>query len=245
MSGGLLLGAAVVLAATSLGASGVFVFGRTGTRLYPYAIAFCAGMMAFSALEMADESHALSGHRAALVSFLVGLLAFVVLDRALPHAHMMICGSSMPEARRKVTLLVGTITLHNIPEGLAIASAFATSTGLGWLVTSSIALQDIPEGLIAAAPIACYGVATRRSFAWGAFSGVVEAAAALSGFLVLQALPPISRLSLGFSAGAMTYVIVSELMPDALQSGSKFRALASFVSGMAVGGGFAALLGQA
>jgi ZIP family zinc transporter len=240
----LLLGALAVLAATALGASGVVLFRRVGMHLYPAIIAFCAGMMAFSAFEMADASHALTGHRMAFVSLVGGMLAFVILDRVLPHAHTIICGRSMPEAKRKATLLVGTITLHNIPEGFAIASAFATSPELGWLVTSSIALQDIPEGLIVAAPMACYGVVTKRSFLWGAFSGVIEAAAAIAGYFLLQVLASAAPLSLGFSAGAMTYVIVSELLPDALQSGNRTLALSSFAAGMAAAVGIAILLGQ-
>ena len=229
--------------ATTLGSAGVLVFKRIDRRFYATLIAFCAGVMAFSALEMIDESHALSGHRMALAGLLVGMIAFLIMDKLLPHAHMVLTGIEMPSAKRKVALLVGTITIHNIPEGFAIASAFATSSSLGWLVTLSIALQDIPEGLIVAAPVACYGVTAKRSFLWGVFSGVVEFIAAMGGFLFLRVVSSATPLALGFSGGAMTYVILSELLPDAMQAENRYAALAAFITGIAAAYGFTSIIG--
>lgn len=240
---GLFLGACTVLIATTLGAAGVLAFKRIDGRFYATLVAFCAGVMGFSALEMIGESHALLGHRMALASLLVGMITFLILDKLLPHAHMVLTGNEMPNAKRKVALLVGTITIHNIPEGFAIASAFATSPSLGWLVTLSIALQDIPEGLIVAAPLACYGVTTKRSFLWGAFSGAVEFIAAIGGFLFLRVVSSATPLALGFSGGAMTYMILSELLPDAMQAESRYAALAAFITGIAAAYGLAALIG--
>ena len=239
----LFLGACTVLMATTLGAAGVLVFKKIDRRFYATLVAFCAGVMGFSALEMINESHALSGHRMALVSLLVGMIAFLILDKLMPHAHLILTGNKMPHVKRKVALLVGTITIHNIPEGFAIASAFATSSSLGWLVTLSIALQDIPEGLVVAAPVACYGVSTKRSFLWGVFSGVVEFIAAIGGFLLLRTISNATPLALGFSGGAMAYVILSELLPDAMRAESRFAALAAFISGIAAAYGFAVLIG--
>ena len=240
---GLFFGACTVLMATTFGAAGVFAFKRIHSRLCPSIVAFCAGVMAFSSLEMLNESHALSGDRIALAGLLAGMTTFLAVEKLLPHAHMVLLGAEMPHAKRKVALLVGTITIHNIPEGLAIASAFAASSTLGWLVTVSIALQDIPEGLIVAAPVACYGVATRRSFLWGMFSGLVEFAAAIGGFLFLRVVSAATPLALGFSGGAMGYVILSELLPDAVQAESRYAASAAFVAGVATAYGFAALIG--
>jgi ZIP family zinc transporter len=239
----LFLGACTALIATTLGAAAVLAFKRINERFYASVVAFCAGMMGFSALEMINESHALSGHRMALACLLVGMTTFLILGKLLPHAHMVLTGREMSNAKRKVALLVGTITIHNIPEGLAIASAFASSSSLGWLVTLSIALQDIPEGLIVAAPMACYGVATRRSFLWGAFSGVVELVAAIGGFLFLRMVSSATPLALGFSGGAMAYVILSELLPDAMQAESRYEALAAFIVGIAAAYGLAVMIG--
>jgi zinc transporter, ZIP family len=240
----LLAGAFTALAATALGASGVLGTKRIDGRLQATAISFCAGMMGFIALEMIDESHALSGHRAALLSLLGGMTAFLLLDRLLPHAHLLLLGSEMPRTKRKIVLLVGTITLHNIPEGFAIAAAFARSTKLGWLTTLTLAAQDVPEGLIVAAPIAGYGLSKRRSFAWGVFSGVVECVAAIAAFLFLRAASAAMPASLGFSGGAMLYVIVSELLPDAMQAESRFTALGAFIAGIAAAFALSALLGS-
>jgi len=231
------------MAATAVGAAGVLAFKRVNSELWTAVVAFCAGMMAFSTLEMINESHTLSGHRVAFASFLVGMAVFSVLDKLLPHAHMALLGTEMPDAKRKVALLVGTITVHNIPEGFAIASAFASSSGLGWLVAMSIALQDIPEGLIVAAPVACYGVALHRAFLWGVFSGWVEFAAAIGGFLLLRAVSGATPLALGFSAGAMTYVIFFELLPDAMREGNRREALAVFIAGVALAYWFSTRLG--
>ena len=240
---GLFMGACTALVATTVGAAGVLAFKRIDSRFYATLVAFCAGVMGFSALEMIDESHALAGHRMALAGLLAGMIAFLILDKLLPHAHMVLTGRKMHSAKRKVALLVGTITIHNIPEGFAIASAFATSSSLGWLVTMSIALQDIPEGLIVSAPVACYGVSTRRSFLWGMFSGVVEFIAAIGGFLFLRVVSSATPLALGFSGGAMAYVILSELLPDAMKAESRYVALAAFITGIAAAYGFAALIG--
>jgi ZIP family zinc transporter len=237
------LGACTVLGATTLGAAAVLVFKRVSGRFYATTIAFCAGMMAFSALEMVTQSHALAGHRVALSSLLVGMTAFFLLDRLLPHAHMLLHGTEMQGPKRKVALLVGTITIHNIPEGFALAAAFASSPSLGWLVTATVALQDIPEGLMVAAPVACYGVASRRSFLWGVFSGAVEFAAAMGGFLFLRGMTTATPLALGFAAGAMGYVVLSELLPDAMQAGSKYVAFGAFIAGIAAAYGFSTLIG--
>jgi ZIP family zinc transporter len=240
---GLLLGACAGLIATTVGASGVLAFKRIYTRFYATIVAFCAGMMGFSALEMINESHALTGHRLALASLLVGMTAFLVLGKLLPHAHVLLTGSELSDAKRKVALLIGTITIHNIPEGFAIASAFATSSSLGWLVTLSIALQDIPEGLIVAVSMACLGVSTRRSFLCGVMSGVVEFSAAIGGFLLLRVVASATPLALGFSGGAMAFVILSELLPDAIQAEGRYAALASLIAGFVTAYGFAALVG--
>lgn len=236
------LGACLVLAATALGAAGILAFRKIERRYFVLMVAFSAGVMGFSALEMILGAYALTGSAPALSSFLIGLLCFFLLDSLMPHAHMILTGNPLQSARRKVALLVGTITLHNIPEGLAVASAFAESSSLGWLVTLTIALQDIPEGLIVSAPALCYGVTTRRSFGWGVLSGVVEFLAALGGFLFLSAVANATPWALGFSSGAMTYVVLAELLPDILRAGNRQTALALFLVGLAAGAGFAALL---
>ena len=239
----LIMGATVVLLATCVGAAGVFAVHRIGKVVYGVIVALCAGVMSFSVLEMINEAHAMSGHVTALAGLLAGMVAFLVIDKLLPHAHLVLLGAEITSSKRKVALLVGTITLHNIPEGFAVASAFATSAKLGWLVTVSIALQDIPEGLLVAAPVAWYGVAVRHSFWWGVFSGLVEFVAAIAGFLFLRAVSAARPLALGFSGGAMAYVVISELLPDVMEAENRYVALTAFIAGFAGAYGFAALIG--
>lgn len=237
------LAGCAALAATTAGAAGVLAIRKIPPALYATVVSFCAGMMGFSALEMLNEAHALGGHRSSLAGLIVGLAVFLVVDRLMPHVHMALRGVEICETKRKVAMLVGTITLHNIPEGFALAAAFSGSASLGWLVTLSIALQDIPEGLIVSAPAVCYGVETRRSFFWGVVSGLVEFASAIAGFIFLSSVSDATPFALGFSGGAMTYVIFSELLPDAMQAENRYAALGAAIAGFAAAYGFGALIG--
>jgi zinc transporter, ZIP family len=231
---GLLLGASLAMGATALGAAGILAFKRVGSFHFGLIIAFSGGVMAYSSVEMINESHALAGHGVALAGLLAGMCALLVMEKALPHAHLLFLKSQMSHAKKKAALLAGTITIHNIPEGFAIASAFATSSSLGWLVAVAIAVQDVPEGLIVSAPVAAYGVSRAKSFAWGVFSGVVEFAAAIGGFLFLRSVSVATPFALGFSGGAMSYVVLFELLPDAVRSEKRHLAGLMFVAGIAV-----------
>jgi len=234
----------MAMLATALGAAGVFAVKRMPPTLLPLILAYSAGMMALSAFEMLNESHALTGHRLALTGMAVGMVVLFLLAKALPHAHLMLLRSELPPAKRKIAILVGTITLHNIPEGFAIASAFADSSSLGWLVAVSIALQDIPEGLIVSMPAACYGATPRRSFLWGVFSGAVEFVAAIASFFCLTAVSAATPFALGFSGGAMFYVVLFELLPDAMQGEGRQKAVAAFIVGVVTAVVLSALVGR-
>ena len=229
---GLTIGASAALLMTMVGAAGVFVVSRERTSFLAHILAFSAGMMALTVFEMLNESHALSGHRLALAGLFTGIAALFLLGKTLPHAHLFLLNSEMTTEKRKAALLAGSITIHNIPEGFAIAAAFTDSSSLGWLVAVSIAIQDVPEGFIVAMPSARYGLSRWRSFMCGAFSGVVEFAAAIAGFFCLSAVSKAIPFALGFSAGAMFYVILFELLPDAMQGEAHHKAAAAFVAGI-------------
>ena len=219
-----LAGATIALAATSAGAAGIFAFRKMDAGKYAAIMSFCAGVMAFSAFEMLSQAHRSAGDATVFGGLLLGLAAFFVIERLLPHAHFALRKKGMNDSKRKVALLAGTVTLHNVPEGFAIASAFASSPALGWLVTTSIALQDVPEGLVVSAPIASYGMDNRRSFLLGVFSGVVEFAGAILGFLFLSAVAAITPLALSFAGGAMAYVTFFEMLPDAFRAAGAKKA---------------------
>ena len=238
----LLLGASLAFFATALGAAFVLPIKDERGRIFALLSAFSGGVMAFSALEMLFQSHAISGDMVAIAGLALGLCVFFIIEKLLPHAHAFMRRAPMGKEKQKAALLAGTITLHNIPEGFAIASAFAASPSLGWLVAGTIAIQDVPEGLIVSAPLAAYGMGKRRSFFWGAFSGFVEFLAAIVGFLFLSTVAAVTPFALAFSAGAMIFVTFSELLPDSLRACGKARALASFAVGVAIAYGIAAIV---
>lgn len=159
----------------------------------------------------------------AVAGFWLGILFLLVLDRAVPHLHQ---GSSEPEGPKaslgKTTMLVLAVTLHNIPEGMAVGVVYA-----GWLsgnetitlagattLALGIALQNFPEGAIISMPLRAEGMSKPRAFLYGALSGVVEPLAALVTIWAAHFIVPALPYLLSFAAGAMLYVVVEELVPE-------------------------------
>ena len=236
------LGALMALLATSLGAFVVLFLGGISRKGSSVMLAFAAGVMAYSAVEMLGQSHRSAGDAAMLLGFLAGLALVMIGERALPHIHRHIRKKDLADSKKKAMLIAGTITIHNLPEGFAIATAFAASTPLGWFVTTSIALQDIPEGTLVSAPLKHYGMSNRSSIFFGVLSGAVEAAAAVLGYLFLSSFSGLIPFALAFSGGAMAYVVLVELMPDAMEDGMERLATLSFAGGAAVAFVLASLL---
>lgn len=236
------LGALAVLLATAAGASAAFFFGCVDRRQYSALLSFAAGAMAFSSVEMLLESHGLAGDVAVASGFAIGFLFLMASEKLLPHVHMQVTKKELAKGGKKAALIAGAISLHNVPEGFAIATAFAASGPLGWFVTTAIALQDIPEGAMVSAPLACLGLRKRTAVLFGILSGVIEAAVAVLGYLFLSAFAGLVPVSLAFSAGAMTYVVFVEIMPDALRNGMERVAATAFVAGAAVTFAIAAIL---
>lgn len=159
----------------------------------------------------------------AIIGFWSGILFLLVLDKTIPHLHL---GSDEPEGVRtklkKTTMLVLAVTLHNIPEGMAVgilfagrlsgvssitlASAFALSIGM--------AIQNFPEGAIISMPLHSEGMKKGKAFIFGTLSGIVEPIAAIITILATQFFIPILPYLLSFAAGAMIYVVVEELIPE-------------------------------
>ncbi|NYZ79253.1 ZIP family metal transporter [Candidatus Micrarchaeota archaeon] len=239
----LLLGAFTVFAATTLGSAVVLLFRNRKIEQMDYSniISFSAGIMAFSAVEMFIESKNDVGNTTATMAFLAGVLVFLALERSLPHLHFLVRRTRISDSRKKAAMIAGTITIHNLPEGFAVAASFAHSTPLGWLVTSTIAIQDVPEGTLVSTPLACYGIDCVSSFKFGGLSGVIEGLAAIFGYLFLSLVTAAVPPALGFSAGAMSYVVLAELMPDAFK-GKAWAVALSFVAGVLAAFGIAAFL---
>ena len=235
---------------TALGASMVFFFKEINRKVLDSMLGFAAGVMIAAsfwsllapAIEMAEESN-VPGWIPAVVGFLLGGLFLWVVDKILPHLHL---GLKIEQAEgikttwQRSVLLVLAITLHNIPEGLAVGVAFGAvaagipSAGIAGAVALAIGigLQNFPEGAAVSIPLRREGLSRFKSFLYGQASGVVEPIAGVLGAVAVIAMRPILPYALSFAAGAMIYVVVEELIPES-QSGddthfSTFGAMLGF-----------------
>ncbi|MFA5108214.1 MAG: ZIP family metal transporter [Candidatus Micrarchaeia archaeon] len=228
----LLLGALLIFLATTAGAALIYVVKNLSARSQAALMSFSAGMMAFASAEMFLQSEKMSGLLMTCTGIAVGAGTVLLFERLIPHIHSrMLKRGELEHSKKKAALLAGTIAIHNLPEGFAVASAFASSTPLGWLVAWTIAIQDIPEGFLVSAPASVYGIKKRMSFFYGAFSGFAEAVAVVIGFVFLGAIAPLIPISLAFSSGAMAYVVLVELLPDAFASGRAKIASLAMIAG--------------
>jgi ZIP family zinc transporter len=219
-------------AVTALGAAFVFI-GKTVTRkLLVGMLGFAAGVMIaasfFSlllpAIDMA-EALGVPGWLPAIVGFLAGGAFLFLIDKLLPHLHQGLATNQAEGIKTKwqrSVLLVLAITLHNIPEGLAVGVAFgAVAAGVPSASLSSaialaigIGLQNFPEGMAVSMPLRGEGLSKGKAFFLGQLSGVVEPIAGVLGALAVIAMRPILPYALSFAAGAMIYVVVEELIPE-------------------------------
>ncbi len=218
---------------TMLGAGVVFFFKKINRKTLDGMLGFASGVMIaasfFSLLAPAIAMAEASGKNVWLMAgagFGAGCLFLFAADKILPHIHI----SSKGERKegistnwRKSVLLVSAITLHNIPEGLAVGVAFgavaanfdgATLTGAIALAIG-IGIQNFPEGAAVSVPLRRQGLSRGRSFFWGQLSGMVEPAAGVLGAIAVIAFRPILPYALCFAAGAMIYVVAEELIPEA------------------------------
>ena len=217
---------------TALGAGLVFFFKKIKRKILDGMLGFAAGVMIAAsywsllapAIEMAEESD-LPAWIPATAGFLMGGLFLWGVDKILPHLHL---GFPMNEAEgiktswHRSILLVLAITLHNIPEGLAVGVAFgalasnipsATLAGAVALAMG-IGIQNFPEGTAVSVPLRREGMSRIKSFWYGQLSGVVEPIAGVLGSAAVILIKPILPYALAFAAGAMIYVVVEELIPE-------------------------------
>ena len=214
---------------TSLGAGCVF-FLKNALRdgIQRALTGFAAGVMVaasvWSLLIPAMEQAADLGRLAffpAAVGFWLGILFLLLLDHLIPHLHQNSLQAEGPKSQlQRTTMMVLAVTLHNIPEGMAVGAAYAGCVAAGaaapaaaFTLALAIAIQNVPEGAIVALPLRTAGAGKGRAFLGGVLSGVVEPLAAgvtvLAAALIVPALPWL----LGFAAGAMLYVVAAELLP--------------------------------
>lgn len=236
MTGNIILGLLIPFIGTTLGAAMVFFMkGEIRPAIQKMLVGFAAGvMMAASvwslllpAIDKAEQLGVLPWLPPA-VGFMAGMLFLLVLDTLMPHQHR---GADEPEGlpstAKKNTMLMLAVTLHNIPEGIAVGVVYAalaagdTSIGLSSALALSIgiAIQNFPEGAIISMPLRSDGMSKRKAFFMGSASGIVEPIAAGIAVALAHVMIPILPYLLAFAAGAMIYVVVEELVPE-LQIGS-------------------------
>lgn len=217
---------------TALGAACVFFFRTVNRKLLDGMLGFAAGVM-IAASYWSLLAPAIAMTRAAggipwlppAIGFLAGGVFLWSIDKLIPHLHLgfPLSAAEGPKTHwQRSVLLVLAITLHNIPEGLAVGVAFgAAAAGLpesnlagALALTIGIGIQNFPEGLAVAAPLRREGMSRLKSFWYGQLSGVVEPVAAVIGAAAVLTMRPLLPYALSFAAGAMIYVVVEELIPE-------------------------------
>ena len=231
MNQNILLGIMIPFAGTTLGSAMVFFMKKEmNQRLQKLLLGFASGVMIAAsvwsllipAIEMAEDAGGIAWIPAA-AGFLLGMGFLLVLDTVTPHLHFTEeKPEGMPSHLKKTTMLVLAVTLHNIPEGMAVGVTFAGAmTGNGTLTLAGafalsvgIAIQNFPEGAIISMPLKGQGISRTRAFAYGTLSGIVEPVAAFFTILLTGLVVPFLPYLLAFAAGAMIYVVVEELIPE-------------------------------
>lgn len=216
---------------TALGAGMVFFMReKMNPRLEKMLLGFAAGVMIAAsvwsllipAIELSKEQN-IVGWIPAAVGFLLGIAFLLLLDSVIPHLHK---NSDEPEGIKsgfaKTTMLLFAVTLHNLPEGMAVgvtlAGAMMGNAGItiagASVLSLGIAIQNFPEGAIISMPLRSEGMSRKRAFISGALSGVVEPIGAIITLLLAEMATKILPYLLAFAAGAMIYVVVEELIPE-------------------------------
>ena len=218
---------------TALGAAMVFLLrGKMSDLLRKLLLGFASGVMVAASvwsllipsLEMSAEAGGTTWLPAA-VGFVLGILFLLLLDTLIPHLHI---GADQPEGLthncqwKRTTMLSVAVTLHNIPEGMAVGVILASAMAEGsmipmsaaWALAIGIAIQNFPEGAILSMPLHSEGVKKSKAFSYGVASGIVEPLGAMLTILAAKFVIPILPFTLSFAAGAMLYVVVEELIPE-------------------------------
>jgi ZIP family zinc transporter len=237
---------------TAFGAATVFLFKSVSRKVLDSMLGFAAGVMIAAsfwslllpAIEMSRDDGG-NGWTPALIGFLMGGVVLRLIDRLLPHIHVGLPveqREGLPSSWHRSLLLVMAITIHNIPEGLAVGVAFGAFGGgfHGASLSAAISLalgigiQNFPEGLSVAVPLRREGLSRLKCFWYGQLSGLVEVIAGVIGALAVQNMRLMLPYALAFAAGAMIFVVVEELIPESQAEGNTDIATLGVMLGFAV-----------
>jgi len=247
-----LLATCFTWAMTALGAAAVFTTKEINRRVLDAMLGFAGGVMIAAsywsllapAIEM-SEGKDIPAWVPAVVGFLLGGIFLRGIDKVLPHLHL---GFPTEEAEgvktswQRSTLLIIAITLHNIPEGLAVGVAFgalaaslpSASFGAAVALAIGIGIQNFPEGLAVSMPLRREGMSRRKSFWYGQLSAIVEPVAGVIGAIAVIIAQPILPYALAFAAGAMIFVVIEEVVPESQRGGNTDLATMGGIIGFVV-----------
>lgn len=237
---------------TACGAALVFLFKEMSRKVLDGMLGFTGGvMMAASywsllapAIEM-SEAQGKIPWLAPGIGFLAGALFLYGLDKLIPHLHINFNRNEAEGIKtdwKSTTLLVLAITLHNIPEGLAVGVAFGAaaagvdgaSIGAAVALAIGIGLQNFPEGMAVSFPLRRQGVSKRKSFFYGQLSAIVEPVAGVIGAATVMIMQPFLPYALAFAAGAMIYVVIEEVVPETQRANNTDVATLGFIGGFLI-----------
>jgi zinc transporter, ZIP family len=223
---------------TALGAALVFFFREINPHVLDGMLGFAAGVMIAAsfwsllapAIDLAEQMGGPPAWIPAVVGFLAGGAFLLLVDKTLPHLHLGLeieDAEGLPTSWRRSVLLVMAITLHNIPEGLAVGVAFgavaagipSASLAAAVALAIGIGIQNFPEGAAVSVPLRREGMGRFKAFWYGQLSGIVEPVAGVIGAAIVLFMRPILPYALAFAAGAMIFVVVEELIPESQRSG--------------------------
>ncbi|MCP8311722.1 MAG: ZIP family metal transporter [Candidatus Methylarchaceae archaeon HK02M1] len=231
-----LLASLIAGAATGIGGLPVFFIKDISHRTLDTMLGFAAGVMlaatAFSLLIPAIE---LGGVLVTLVGFLAGGVFVYLLDRYVPHTHLIKGPEGPSSSLSRVSLLILAITIHNFPEGLAVGLTFGGGDiSAGIVIATAIGLQNIPEGSAVAFPLIREGFRRRKALWYATLTGLVEPVGGLIGVAVVALARPLLPSSLAFAAGAMAFVVSHEMIPESHRKGHENEATFGFILGFSV-----------
>lgn len=231
MNSGIFIGLMVPFLGTSLGSACVFLMkNKMGRQVERALTGFASGVMVaasvWSLLVPAMEQSYGMGRLAflpAFVGFWAGIIFLLLLDSFIPHLHMNTDKAEGPKSKfARTTMMVLAVTLHNIPEGMAVGVVYAAfragnsniSAGAALALSLGIAIQNFPEGAIISMPLAAEGKSKKKAFLYGVLSGAVEPVFGYLTILAVGFIVPAMLYLLSFAAGVMLYVVVEELIPE-------------------------------
>ena len=250
MEASIIIGIMIPFVGTVLGSACVFFMSsKMNVRVQKILLGFASGVMIAASvwsllipsLDMSSEMGQFSFVPAA-IGFLLGMGFLLVLDETVPHMHLDLKIEGKASQLKKTTMLILAVTLHNIPEGMAVGVVFAgmmsgdTSISIMGAIALSIgiAIQNFPEGAIISMPLRSEGMSKKEAFLYGGLSGIVEPIASFVTILLSHFILPYLPYLLSFAAGAMVYVVIEELIPEASNGKHSNLATIGFALGFVI-----------